>query len=213
VVGRPHRPDGPAMTPGWVAAAVLAAGAVAVGPGRIAAAVRLHALWPAPSTPDSRWRKWLVRKRKPAPDPLGLASGWDLLAACLRGGLPVPDAVRAVAAGMPGEAATALARTADLIALGADPATAWAPALDCPATAELARGARRTARSGAALAGVAEELAAEVRANAGELAEARAQRAGVAATGPLGLCFLPAFLCLGVAPVIVGLATRLFTTR
>jgi hypothetical protein len=26
-------------------------------------------------------------------------------------------------------------------------------------------------------------------------------------TGPLGLCFLPAFLVLGVAPVVIGLAT------
>jgi pilus assembly protein TadC len=25
-------------------------------------------------------------------------------------------------------------------------------------------------------------------------------------TGPLGLCFLPAFLTLGIAPVVVGLA-------
>jgi hypothetical protein len=24
---------------------------------------------------------------------------------------------------------------------------------------------------------------------------------------PLGLCFLPAFICLGVVPVIVGIAT------
>jgi hypothetical protein len=24
--------------------------------------------------------------------------------------------------------------------------------------------------------------------------------------GPLGLCFLPAFVCLGIVPVIVGLA-------
>jgi pilus assembly protein TadC len=145
-------------------------------------------------------------------DPLLLASGWDLLAACLRGGLAVPDAVRAIAGGVPGETANTLRRTAELIALGADPVTAWAPALRHPATAELARGARRTARSGAALAGVAEALAADVRANAGELAEARAQRAAVAVTGPLGLCFLPAFLCLGVVPVVIGLATRLMAS-
>jgi hypothetical protein len=28
-------------------------------------------------------------------------------------------------------------------------------------------------------------------------------------TLPLGLCFLPAFVCLGVAPVVAGLASRL----
>ena len=151
----------------------------------------------------------LRRRTTGAADPLLLASSWDLLAACLRGGLPVPSAVAAIAEQIPGDAGPALRHTAELIALGADPVQAWAPALTHPATARLARGARRTARSGAALAGVAENLANEVRANADDLAEARAQRAAVAVTGPLGLCFLPAFICLGVVPVVIGLATRL----
>lgn len=25
-------------------------------------------------------------------------------------------------------------------------------------------------------------------------------------SGPLGLCFLPAFVCLGIVPVVIGLA-------
>jgi hypothetical protein len=29
----------------------------------------------------------------------------------------------------------------------------------------------------------------------------------VVIAGPLGLCFLPAFVCLGLIPVIAGLAT------
>jgi pilus assembly protein TadC len=142
-------------------------------------------------------------------DQLGMAATWDLLAASLRAGLPVPTAVLAVADDLPAEAAGALRATADLLALGADPVAAWAPALDCPATAGLARGARRTARSGAALAGVASALATGIRAAASDVAEARAQRAGVLITGPLGLCFLPAFVCLGIVPVVVGLAAQL----
>ncbi|HEX5400827.1 MAG TPA: type II secretion system F family protein [Pseudonocardiaceae bacterium] len=159
--------------------------------------------------------RWLLRAapgRRGAPDPLELASCWDLLAACLRGGLPVPVAVQAVAVDIPEAAANALRRTAELLALGADPVSAWAPALAEPSTAELARGARRSARSGAALASVAEGLATTVRAGADDLAEARAQRAAVAVTGPLGLCFLPAFLCIGVVPVVIGLATRLLAS-
>ena len=160
--------------------------------------------------------RWLLRRSGPrrarAPDSLLLASSWDLLAACLRGGLPVPAAVRAIAADVPEPAAEALRHTAELLALGADPVAAWAPALAEPSTAELARGARRSARSGAALAAVAEGLAAAVRSGADDLAEAKAQRAAVAVTGPLGLCFLPAFLCIGVVPVVIGLATRLMAT-
>ena len=37
-------------------------------------------------------------------------------------------------------------------------------------------------------------------------AHARAERAGVLVSGPLGLCFLPAFVCLGIVPVVIGLA-------
>lgn len=146
-------------------------------------------------------------------DELRLAAGWDLLAACLRSGQPVPVAVRAVAADAPGAAAAALLATADLLALGAEPGDAWAPARACPATAELARTACRSARSGIALAGAAETMAARVRAGMADRAEARAQRAGVLITGPLGLCFLPAFLCLGVIPVVLGLASQLTVLR
>lgn len=154
----------------------------------------------------------VLRRGRPsshATDQLGLAASWDLLAACLRAGLPVPTAVLAVADDLPDQPRTALRGTADLLALGADPVAAWAPALDCAATAGLARGARRTARSGAALAGVASALATSTREAAGDLAEAKAQRAGVLITGPLGLCFLPAFICLGIVPVVVGLAAQL----
>lgn len=160
-------------------------------------------------------RRLLTRRARDSAgqaDPLQLASSWDLLAACLRGGLPVPASITAIAADVPGGAGPALRHTAELIALGADPVAAWLPALNHPATAQLARGARRSARSGAALAGMAENLAIEVRIAADDLAEARAQRAAVAVTGPLGLCFLPAFMCLGVVPVVIGLATRLMAT-
>jgi pilus assembly protein TadC len=151
----------------------------------------------------------LIRKPKPQVDPLRLAAGWDLLAACLRAGLPVPSAVRAVAGRIPGEGGQALRETAELLALGADAVDAWRPAASVPSTAPLARSAKRTARSGTELAAVAAALAADVRTSASDLAEARAQRAAVLIAGPLALCFLPAFLCLGIVPVIAGLAGRL----
>jgi Flp pilus assembly protein TadB len=153
------------------------------------------------------------RRRKPrTDDPFEAAASWDLLAACLRAGLPVANAVRAVLPGLPPAAAAGLREVGDLLALGADPITAWAPALTHPATAPLARGARRTARSGAALAALAADLAARVREDAADQAETRAQRAAVLVAGPLAACFLPAFLCLGVLPVVIGLATRFTET-
>ena len=156
---------------------------------------------------------WLARRlSRPAtgrPDPLGLAATWDLLAACLRAGLPVPAAVTAIAGDLPADAGRSLRATAELLAMGADPVDAWAPAMACRDTAALARGARHTARSGTALADVVAALAATVRDSAGDAAEARAQRAGVLIAAPLGVCFLPAFICLGIAPVVAGLADQL----
>ena len=116
-----------------------------------------------------------------------------------------------MAGGLPEPAASGLRRVAELLALGADGAQAWQPALEDPDTARLARAARRSARSGSALAGAITQIAEELRAGARDEAGARAQRAAVLITGPLGLCFLPAFLCLGVVPVVIGLAGQLVT--
>lgn len=184
-----------------LAGAVAALVTVAVGLPLVAVPVGVLVWWAT--------RPWRTRNHDGRPDPLRMAATGDLLAACLHAGLPVPTAVRAVAGTAPADAATALRETADLLALGAEPDAAWEPARRCPATTELARAACRTARSGSALAGVAGEMAQRARAAVADEAEARAQRAGVLITGPLGLCFLPAFLCLGVIPVVIGLAGQL----
>jgi Flp pilus assembly protein TadB len=152
---------------------------------------------------------WAQRSAGTDVEPLALAGAWELLAACLRAGMPVPVAVRAVAEGLDAPAGPALRRTAELLTLGADPTQAWQPALECTATARLAKAARRSGRSGTALAESLTRLAAEVRAGAREQSEARAQRAGVLIAAPLGLCFLPAFLAIGVVPVLIGLAAGL----
>lgn len=148
-------------------------------------------------------------RREERADPLVLAAGWDLLAAGMRAGLPVPVIVRAVAVEVGGTARRTLNEVADHLALGSDAAAGWEPALRDPDTAELARAARRTARTGSALADVAGELADRARARSSELAEVRAQRGAVWISAPLGLCFLPAFLCLGVLPVVLGMFDRI----
>jgi hypothetical protein len=99
-----------------------------------------------------------------------------------------------------------LRRVAGLLELGADPAEAWRVAQDHPTAAAFARTAARSAATGAALARTARAESTRTREALTDIAEARAQRAGVLIAAPLGLCFLPAFLVLGVAPVVVGLA-------
>jgi pilus assembly protein TadC len=142
-------------------------------------------------------------------DPLADASSLDILAVCLTAGMPVPAAARATASSASGALALILRRAADLLVLGADSATAWAPHPDDELDVyclSLLRLARRSAASGSALAAGVAELAAQIRQEAAHRAEAAAERASVVIAGPLGLCFLPAFVCLGVAPVVAGLA-------
>jgi pilus assembly protein TadC len=145
-------------------------------------------------------------------DPLAVASSLDVLAVCLAAGMAVSAAAAATAPSAPPKLALVLRRAADLLALGADPAVAWSKPPDLPADAvdpqadALLRLARRSASSGSALADGVAELADQCRHDAAHTAAAAAERAGVLIAGPLGLCFLPAFVCLGIVPVVAGLA-------
>ncbi|WP_245614202.1 type II secretion system F family protein [Actinokineospora inagensis] len=181
-----------------IAAAVMIAGA---DPHKRRRFRRVHGL---------RVARGRTRPRREKVDESRLAVTWDLLAACLIAGMPVSGALRAVADQVPGRPGAVLDDVADQLALGADARQAWATAVDCAEVAGLARAARRTARSGAGLAAVARGLAADVRERSGQVAEARAQRAAVLVTLPLGLCFLPAFLCVGVVPVVIGMTAPVF---
>lgn len=160
------------------------------------------------AVPTPVWRASLQPVR--ADDPLAAASTFDLFAACLAAGMAVSTAAAAVTPSAPSALAPLLRRAAELLALGADPARAWAAAdaavpQDKNAEA-LLRLARRSAASGSALADGVAELAVQTRHDAATSADAVAERASVLVAGPLGLCYLPAFLCLGVIPVVAGLA-------
>jgi pilus assembly protein TadC len=148
-----------------------------------------------------------------AADPLAGAAALDIFAVCLATGMAVPPAARAAARCAPPALATTLRRAADLLVLGAEPAKAWAadpnPGRDDQERA-LVRLAGRSAMSGTALAESVTELAEASRQDARHAAAAAAERAAVVIAGPLGLCFLPAFICLGVVPVVAGLATEVF---
>lgn len=174
-------------------AAALLALAVLMAPGRGRLPERLS------YTPVSSIRP------KRADDPLAVASSLDIFAACLSAGMATAGAAAASAASAPRPLAAVLLRSAELLALGAAPTTAWSGDGD-PQFDALLRLARRSAASGAALAHGVAELAEQTRADAGDAAEAAAQRASVLIAGPLGVCYLPAFVCLGIVPVIVGLA-------
>lgn len=139
----------------------------------------------------------------------------DLLASCLAGGAPLPAAATAVADAVPGPAGERLRAVAAALAVGSAPYDAWGrlagEAADDP-LAPAARALSRAAEGGAPVAAAVARLAADARAEAGARAEQAARRVGVLAVAPLGLCFLPAFVLLGVAPVVIGLAGPLLAS-
>ncbi|MGE2690173.1 type II secretion system F family protein [Mycolicibacterium pulveris] len=178
------------------AAALLLAAALLVGPGAT------HRLPPGAAAKPAR------RHQERGRDPLAAASALDVFAACLRSGMAVSTAAAVSATLAPSHLRRVLTRAADLLALGADPAAAWSDPTEHRDhhTDALLRLARRSAASGAALADGVTDLAARTRDDAAAAARAAAERASVLIAGPLGLCYLPAFLCLGIVPVVIGLA-------
>jgi pilus assembly protein TadC len=185
-----------------LAGAVACVAALGLRPGGLSACV----VGPAAAYLVRRLDQRKVR----APPRRDLAVCLDLVAAALASGQPLASAL--VLAAPVAQAATAakLSHVAGLLRLGADPGEAWRELSDDDVLAPVAQAACRSADSGIRLARGFEQVAVEVRAHVRAAAQARAQRAGVWAIAPLGLCFLPAFVCLGVVPVVVGIARDAF---
>jgi Flp pilus assembly protein TadB len=146
------------------------------------------------------------RGRSPAEH--GLALALDLTAAGLRSGRPLCAALTLAARAAAPPVVDLLTRAAALDRLGAPPEEVWSGLPSDGPLGELARVATRSAASGLKLATGLERLAAEVRAERAAAAAIRANRAAVWAVAPLAACFLPSFLCLGVIPVVVGVARQ-----
>ncbi|MGV9285025.1 type II secretion system F family protein [Streptomyces sp. NPDC003730] len=126
----------------------------------------------------------------------------DLLAACITAGAGPVTAARAVGEALGGPVGDALGRGAAEVRLGGEPDGAWRGLAAVP----LARLLERSEVSGLPAAGPAARLAAQARADWARTTTARARRAAVMVTAPVGLCFLPAFIAVGVLPVVIGLA-------
>ncbi|GAA2272180.1 membrane protein [Streptomyces ruber] len=130
----------------------------------------------------------------------------DLLAACITAGASPVAAAWAVGESLGGPVGRRLSRGAAQLRLGGEPAQVWRALGALPGAGRLARLLERADESGVPAAVPAARLAAEARAERGRAATERARRAAVMVTVPVGLCFLPAFIAVGVLPVVIGLA-------
>lgn len=152
------------------------------------------------------------RRRELRADQLPMAL--ELIAAAVAAGSPTVAALELVSTAVDRPLAEDLATVAAHLRLGAEPEAAWRDLLDPdragPAVAAAARAVLRAERTGARLAPALNRIAADARADAAARAVENAHRAGVASAAPLGLCFLPAFIVLGVVPIVVSGLTHLF---
>ncbi|MBH1934875.1 type II secretion system F family protein [Streptomyces sp. AV19] len=133
----------------------------------------------------------------------------DLMAACLAAGAGPREAAEAVGGSLGGPVGDRLARAAAEVRLGAEPAVAWERLAALPGARGLALCLERAQATGVPAVDPMARLAVTLRAVQSRSAGIRARRAGVVATAPLGLCFLPAFLAVGVVPMVIGLASGL----
>ena len=189
----------------WVEAGVAGAAVVLVlGGGLLAAVTGLAA--------TIATERLLRRSGAPVDDRRALARdlpvACDLLAVCLTAGTPVGAALAAVGGSVAGPLGARLTEVGALYRLGAAPRQAWSG--EPPPVDALARVVVRAGESGSAVVPALQRLAADLRAGGRGETEAAVRRAGVWVLAPLGLCFLPAFLCLGVVPLVLGIAADVF---
>lgn len=128
----------------------------------------------------------------------------DLMAACLAVGLSPDAAVEQITAAVDPPISDELAALAARLRLGVDPVTVWRDLAGHPQLGGLGRSIARAIDSGASVSEAMQRLAEDLRRRTRADVETRARAVGVKAAIPLGLCLLPAFVLVGVVPLVAG---------
>lgn len=142
----------------------------------------------------------------PAEGEVGVAVVLDLLAGACGAGVSVPRALSATGAAVGGASGAALQRAGRALVLGSGWDEAWdaAPVRLDPVARALRPAWEDGVRPGEALRVAAESVRREQHARALEAAA----RLGARLVLPLGLCYLPAFVLVGLVPVLLSMAGR-----
>lgn len=183
-----------------VQVALVTGGPVGIGAGMLTGV--LIARWLARLEPTAVRR---LRRQMTADLPLAV----DLLIVCLRAGRPIDSSLGVVAAAVGGPLGADLAACAARLELGGDPRTVLAELSGDPVLGAVGRAIVRALDTGSPVGDSLAHLVEDLRRDRIADAEETARRVAVRSAGPLGLCFLPAFVLVGVAPTIVGAFSQL----
>lgn len=130
----------------------------------------------------------------------------ELVAAMLDAGSGVGRSLELVAAAASPAYRLSLQPVVSALAIGADWGTAWRSSqAHLPEILEMRDALGFAALTGAPSSAILYAQAARIRRERFRAAEKRAASLGVKLVIPLGLCSLPAFICLGVVPVLLAL--------
>lgn len=130
----------------------------------------------------------------------------ELIGAMLDAGAGVGRSLQLVAESASAEYSLSLRPVVSALAIGADWDTAWrSSAVRSPELLELRDALGFAALTGAPSSAILYAQAARMRRERFRGAEKRAAALGVKLVIPLGLCSLPAFVCLGVVPVLLAM--------
>lgn len=130
----------------------------------------------------------------------------ELVGAMLDAGSGIGRSLELVAASASAEYSSSLRPVVSALSVGADWATAWRSSkVRLPEILELRDALGFAALTGAPSSAILYAQAARLRRERFRAAEKRAASLGVKLVVPLGLCSLPAFICLGVVPVLLAL--------
>lgn len=135
----------------------------------------------------------------------------DLMAAVLAAGAAPDAAVRVVARAVDGPMRDELLAVAARLGLGGAPELVWRRVGAHPELGPLGRALTRALESGAPVVDAMQRLGQDLRRDGQSEAVDRARAVGVKAALPLGLCLLPAFLLVGVVPLVAASLSTIFS--
>jgi tight adherence protein B len=158
------------------------------------------------------WTGALIKRARGGP-PLELIAV-SVLAAALRAGLPLPTALGLTGAAWGGSLGDAWIRAGDGLARGEPWDKAWATPGGNDAGAggwddSLREALRLVWHSGVEAGSLLEAVSARLARGARREAVESCARLGVHLMAPLGLCYLPAFVALGLVPLLLSLVSDL----
>jgi len=133
-----------------------------------------------------------------------LPEALDLVTACLRAGQPLSNAIQTVSTAMGPPIRDQFDAVTNAMSVGMSQEQAWRILATDPVMGGIARDISRSTTWGTAMTDVLTHHSGELRTRSKLERLGAAKAVGVKGVIPLGVCYLPAFILLGVVPVIVA---------